>query len=243
MTLRPTPSATPWPTPPCVAPTEYPALGEEKHHVVLLDYGAKGNIIRSLQKRGCRVTAVPASTSAEDILAMNPDGIMLSNGPGDPAENVGPIAELKKAPGEEAHFRHLPGPPAAGAGCRRPDRQAQVRPPGAATSPAAWWAPAGPLSPARTNGYAVVAGSVPGGVERFVNANDGTCEGMDYPELNAFTVQVPPRGLLRPQGHGILVPALDRHDGGKELLPLNKDIKKVLVIGSGPIVHRPGGGV
>ena len=65
----------------CKSPTEYPALGEEKRHVVLLDYGAKRNIIRSLQKRGCRVTAVPSYTSAEDILAMDPDGIMLSNGP------------------------------------------------------------------------------------------------------------------------------------------------------------------
>ena len=81
----------------CKCPTEYPALGEEKRHVVLLDYGAKRNIIRSLQKRGCRVTAVPSYTSAEDILAMDPDGIMLSNGPGDPAENVVPIENLKSS--------------------------------------------------------------------------------------------------------------------------------------------------
>ena len=88
----------------CKCPTEYPALGEEKRHVVLLDYGAKRNIIRSLQKRGCRVTAVPSYTAAEDILAMDPDGIMLSNGPGDPAENVVPIENLKKLLGKKPIF-------------------------------------------------------------------------------------------------------------------------------------------
>ena len=56
-----------------------------KHHVVAMDFGAKHNILRCLANAGCRVTVVPASTSAADILAMNPDGIFLSNGPGDPA--------------------------------------------------------------------------------------------------------------------------------------------------------------
>ena len=68
--------------------TEHPAEGEERFHVVLIDYGAKRNIIRCLCRRGCRVTAVPHDTPAEAILARRPDGIMLSNGPGDPQENV-----------------------------------------------------------------------------------------------------------------------------------------------------------
>ena len=55
------------------------------HHVVALDFGVKRNILRCLASTGCRVTVVPASTSAEDVLALNPDGIFLSNGPGDPA--------------------------------------------------------------------------------------------------------------------------------------------------------------
>ena len=67
--------------------TEYLPEKEERH-VVLIDYGAKMNIVRSLVKRGCRVTAVPYDTPAETILGMKPDGIMLSNGPGDPADNV-----------------------------------------------------------------------------------------------------------------------------------------------------------
>jgi carbamoyl-phosphate synthase small subunit len=55
-----------------------------KYHVVAYDYGAKHNILRMLVDRGCKLTLVPAQTSAEDVLAMNPDGVFLSNGPGDP---------------------------------------------------------------------------------------------------------------------------------------------------------------
>ena len=65
-------------------------------NVVLMDFGAKHNIGRELVKRGCNVTVVPAHTTAEQIKAMNPDGIMLSNGPGDPSDNTAIIAELKK---------------------------------------------------------------------------------------------------------------------------------------------------
>jgi carbamoyl-phosphate synthase small subunit len=57
---------------------------EERFHVVAYDFGAKNNILRMLVERGCRLTVVPAETSAEDVLAMNPDGVFLSNGPGDP---------------------------------------------------------------------------------------------------------------------------------------------------------------
>ena len=187
----------------CAAPETYPALGEEKHHVVLVDYGAKQNILRSLQKRGCRVTAVPASTSAEDILALNPDGIMLSNGPGDPAENVGPIAELRKLLGKKPIFGICLGHQllalAAGGktvklkyghrGGNQPCRQVGSR---------------HTFITSQNHGYAVVADSVPGGVEQFVNANDGTCEGMDYPALNAFTVQFHPEACSGPKDTGFL---------------------------------------
>ena len=70
--------------------------GEVKRKVVLYDFGAKHNIGRELVKRGCEVTVVPAYTKAERIKELAPDGIMLSNGPGDPAENVEIIEELKK---------------------------------------------------------------------------------------------------------------------------------------------------
>ena len=61
------------------------ALGEARHHVVAIDYGAKHNILRSLASAGCRVTVVPAEASAESVLRHDPDGVFLSNGPGDPA--------------------------------------------------------------------------------------------------------------------------------------------------------------
>jgi len=63
----------------------YGTQAAPKHHVVAMDFGAKRNILRCLAAAGCKVTVVPASTSADDILAHNPDGIFLSNGPGDPA--------------------------------------------------------------------------------------------------------------------------------------------------------------
>ena len=66
------------------------------HHVVLFDFGAKLNIQRELEKLGCKVTVVPYNTTAEEVLKMQPDGIMLSNGPGDPAENVEVIEEIRK---------------------------------------------------------------------------------------------------------------------------------------------------
>ncbi len=62
-----------------------PAADSLRHHVVAIDFGIKKNILRCLVDAGCRVTVVPADTPAEDILALNPDGIFLSNGPGDPA--------------------------------------------------------------------------------------------------------------------------------------------------------------
>ena len=100
----------------CREPSVHPAEGEERFRVSLIDYGAKRNIVRELQKRGCTVTVLPATVSAEEVLAAEPDGIMLSNGPGDPAENVYQIEPDPEAPGKGPPVRHLPGPPADGPG-------------------------------------------------------------------------------------------------------------------------------
>src|SRR5262249_53905164 len=82
-------SRSPWrvsfdPTHPMTGPSEL-RREERPFHVVAMDFGAKRNILRCLVDAGCRVTGVPASTSATEILALHPDGAFLSNGPGDPA--------------------------------------------------------------------------------------------------------------------------------------------------------------
>ena len=89
---------------------------EKKYRVVAMDFGMKHNIVRHLASRGCEVRVVPARTKAEEILALKPHGIFLSNGPGDPAALPYIIETVRGAPGQEADLRHLPGPPAPGAG-------------------------------------------------------------------------------------------------------------------------------
>lgn len=75
----------------------YGKLENAAHHVVALDFGVKRNILRCLASTGCKVTVVPASTKAEDVLALNPDGVFLSNGPGDPAATgTYAVPEIKK---------------------------------------------------------------------------------------------------------------------------------------------------
>jgi len=74
----------------------YTAQSEPKYHVVAYDFGVKHNILRMLAERGCRLTVVPAQTSAKDVLALNPDGVFLSNGPGDPEPCDYAIAAIKE---------------------------------------------------------------------------------------------------------------------------------------------------
>ncbi len=80
---------------------------EYRYNIVLIDYGKKDNIANELAKRGCNVAPIPHNTKAEDILNLNPDGIMLSNGPGDPSENTECIEELKSL-SAKADIRNLP---------------------------------------------------------------------------------------------------------------------------------------
>ena len=182
----------------CKEPDRYPAEGEECFRVSLLDYGAKRNIVRELQKRGCTVTVLPATTSAEEILAAGPDGVMLSNGPGDPAENTYQIEQIRKLLGKVPMFgiclgHQLTALAAGGStyklkyghrGVNQPVRDVE----GVRT-----------YITSQNHGYAVDSDTVKLGKVRFVNANDGTCEGIDYPELKAFTVQFHPEACTGPK--------------------------------------------
>ena len=185
------------------APAVFPAEGEARFHVALLDYGAKNNIIRELQKRGCEVTVLPASASAADVLARNPDGVMLSNGPGDPAENVYQIEQIQKILGKIPLFgiclgHQLTALAAGGTTYKLKYGHRGVN------------QPVQDLGGLRTyitsqnHGYAVDGASVKTGRVSFANANDATCEGIDYPGLRAFTVQFHPEARGGPQDTAFL---------------------------------------
>ena len=89
---------------PCSPSEVLAGTGEQRHHVVAYDYGIKHNILRRLVYSGCRVTVVPSMTSAEDVLALKPDGVFLSNGPGDPQPLTGQIANIQKLIGKTPVF-------------------------------------------------------------------------------------------------------------------------------------------
>ena len=98
---------------------------EPEFNVVAIDYGIKRNILRLLAGEGCKITVVPATTSAEDILAMKPDGVFLSNGPGDPGRDRQIRRACDPAGDRVGHadLRHLPRPPDAGPRRRRQDHE------------------------------------------------------------------------------------------------------------------------
>ena len=105
------------------------ARTSRKFHVVAYDYGVKRNILRMLAERGCKVTVLPAQTPAEEVLALKPDGVFLSNGPGDPEPCDYAIDAIRKLLDKGIPtVRHLPRPPVAGAGHRREDREDEIRP-------------------------------------------------------------------------------------------------------------------
>ncbi|MBQ9197585.1 MAG: carbamoyl phosphate synthase small subunit [Clostridia bacterium] len=188
----------------CAQKQVYPAVGGKKYRVALMDYGAKRNIIRSLQSRGCEVTVWPADTAAETVLADDPDGVMLSNGPGDPKENVGCIAEIKKLLGQKPVFgiclgHQLTALAMGGDTVKLKYGHRGGNQPVRDTETGRTWITS------QNHGYAVVADSLAGvGRQTFVNANDGSCEGMAYPDQKCFTVQFHPEACSGPRDTGFL---------------------------------------
>lgn len=180
-------------------PAVYPAQGETCFRVTLLDYGAKNNIIRSLTKRGCEVTVVPQNTSAEDILAGDPDGIMLSNGPGDPEENTYCIEQIRKLIGKKPIFGICLGHQltALAMGGKTVKLKYGHR---GANQPVKEVEGTRTYITSQNHGYAVVSESL--GKEArvtFINANDKSCEGVEYPLLDCFTVQFHPEACGGPK--------------------------------------------
>ncbi len=173
--------------------------------VVLWDFGAKENIRRKLLRRNLEVITVPYNFTADEILSLNPDGIMLTNGPGDPAENTGVIEELKKVSDY--------GLPVFGI-CLGHQLLALAM--GAKTEKLKYGhrganQPVKDLSTGRVyissqnHGYAVVNDSLPTNARlSFINVNDGTCEGINYTDRPAFSVQFHPEAAAGPLDTGYL---------------------------------------
>ena len=188
----------------CTEPHTFPAAGAEKYHVALLDYGAKHHIVESLTERGCRVTVLPHDTAAEDVLALRPDGLMLSNGPGDPKENVFEIAELKKLMGKLPVFGICLGHQLAALALGGDTVKLKYGHRGA-NQPVKDTKTGRCFITSQNHGYAVVSESVAGfGELRYINANDFSCEGLDYPAARCFTVQFHPEASAGPHDTGFL---------------------------------------
>ena len=183
-------------------PTENYAIKNHIHPEIV----TKKNIARSLNERGCEVTVYPADTPAEEVLAANPDGIMLSNGPGDPKENVEIIKEIKKMYDSNVPIFAI---------CLGHQLMALAN--GMDTYKLKYGHRGGnhPVKDLETgrvyissqnHGYAVDTNTVKPeiAVPAFVNVNDGTNEGLKYTGKNIFTVQYHPEACPGPQDSGYL---------------------------------------
>ena len=168
------------------------------HQVVAYDFGIKRNILRLLAAHGCAVTVVPADTPAEEVLAMNPDGIFLSNGPGDPSAVTYAIENVQKLLGRKPLFGICLGHQIMGLalggrsfkmkfGHRGGNQPVQVAESGAVQISS------------HNHGFALDPTSLPEGVAiSHTNLNDGVCEGIDVPHYRAFAVQYHPESSPGP---------------------------------------------
>lgn len=174
---------------------------DEKFHVVLYDYGYKANILRSLLQRGCSVTVVPYNTSLQEIREIKPDGIMLSNGPGDPSENTEPIRILKDLMNSGIPiFGICLGHQllALANGAKTEKLKYGHR---GANQPVADKTRDRVFITSQNHGYAVMGDTLDTkiGFVSHSNVNDGSCEGITYAGGNAFTVQFHPEACAGPQ--------------------------------------------
>jgi len=180
-------------------PYEVAAASDERFHVVCYDFGVKLNSLRNLSHAGCRVTVVPASTPADDVLAMKPDGVFLSNGPGDPASMTKEVEEVKRVAQS--------GTPTFGI-CF--GHQLLGRAFGGQTFKLTFGHRGGnqPVRDSRdgrveitshNHGFAVQADSLPADMEvTHVNLNDACVEGMRHTTLPIISVQYHPEAAPGP---------------------------------------------
>ena len=200
---------------------DYPEINHHIFHsdkqikILLWDFGAKYNIPRELEKRNAEVITVPYSYTADDILKLDPDGIMLSNGPGDPADNTGVIAEIAKLVqyNIDAQASGKKMVPIFGI-CLGHQLLALAR--GCKTSKLKYGHRGGnhPVKEVETgrvfitsqnHGYAVQCDNLPSFAKlAFYNSNDKTCEGITYTDIPAFSVQFHPEACGGPHDTNFL---------------------------------------
>ena len=183
------------------APQVFSAKGQQILRVALMDYGVKNSMIGCLIGRGCEVTVLPARTTAAEVLAGGFDGVMLSNGPGDPAENVEIIAELKKLydsaiPIFGVCLGHQLLALATGAKTRKMRFGHR-----GANHPVRDVATGRALITSQNHGYVVCEESIDPAVAEVshVNVNEGSVEGLRYKRPKCFTVQFHPEAAPGPK--------------------------------------------
>jgi carbamoyl-phosphate synthase small subunit len=166
--------------------------------VVLIDCGVKENIIRSLQKRGCNVTVVPPWTSAEDILALKPDGVLLSNGPGDPEDMGYLVATIKKILGKVVIFGICLGHQVLGIALGSKTYKLKFGHRGV-NHPVKDLETGRVYITSQNHGYAIDGNTLSDDVEvTQINLNDNTVEGIKHKTLPVFAVQYHPEASPGP---------------------------------------------
>ena len=167
--------------------------------VVLYDYGVKYNIIRSLKARGLEVLVVPATTPAGDLLALNPDGIVLSNGPGDPAAVTYGIDNVRQCLGQKPMFGICLGHQLMGLALGGKTFKLKFGHRGA-NQPVKNRVTGRVEITSQNHGFAVDLGSIPDPAVELthVNLNDNTLEGLRHQKLAAFSVQYHPEASPGP---------------------------------------------
>ena len=191
---------------------------ENKRHVALWDFGAKRNIANELVKRDCDVTIFPAHTTAAEILARKPDGIMLSNGPGDPAENTAVIREIAKLCAVNVPIFGICLGHQLLALARGGETMKLKYGHRGANQPVQETATKRVYITSQNHGYAVKTDCLPKQSRvSFQNLNDGTCEGMEYLDIPAFSVQFHPEACAGPLDTRYLFDRfIERMDGARE---------------------------